>query len=83
MLSLVLLQMWAPKTGIMFSEWVLYVTWQHFDTRGRPLVSRTYMDYPWSPRWDAPQMAQRIMDFVADECIAFKKQCNDLLHHQR
>ncbi|KAH9557005.1 hypothetical protein CY35_07G063000 [Sphagnum magellanicum] len=56
---------------------------QHFDTRGRPLVSRTYMDYPWSPRWDAPQMAQRIMDFVADECIAFKKQCNDLLHHQR
>jgi BRCA1-A complex subunit BRE len=34
---------------------------QHFDTRGRPLVSRTYMDYPWSPRWDAPQMAQRIM----------------------
>jgi hypothetical protein len=61
MLSLVLLQIWAPKTGIMFSEWVLYVTWQHFDTRGRPLVSRTYMDYPWSPRWDAPQMAQRIM----------------------
>jgi hypothetical protein len=46
--------------NVVSKNWY-HVTWQHFDTRGRPLVSRTYMDYPWSPRWDAPQMAQRIM----------------------
>ncbi|KAJ7548284.1 hypothetical protein O6H91_07G005800 [Diphasiastrum complanatum] len=55
---------------------------QHFDSRGRPILSRPYSDYPWSPRWDQTQMSQRIFDFVTDECITFKKYCSEvLLHH--
>ncbi|KAG0592874.1 hypothetical protein KC19_1G286900 [Ceratodon purpureus] len=52
---------------------------QHFDARGKPLVSRPYQDYPWSPRWETSEMAQRIFEFVAEECIAFKRHCNDSL----
>nr|XP_024373968.1 BRISC and BRCA1-A complex member 2-like isoform X2 [Physcomitrium patens] len=52
---------------------------QHFDARGKPLVSRLYQDYPWSPRWEASEMAQRIFDFVAEECLAFKRSCGDIL----
>ncbi|KAK8512565.1 hypothetical protein V6N12_075139 [Hibiscus sabdariffa] len=32
-----------------------------------PLVS----EYPWSPRWEASQMAERILDFLADESLNF------------
>lgn len=55
---------------------------QHFDTMGKP-ITRSYKDYPWSPRWDIHQMIQRIYDFVADECNVFKKYCNDILQYHR
>jgi hypothetical protein len=36
-----------------------------------------------SAEWAVVFSGDNVRDFVADECIAFKKQCNDLLHHQR
>lgn len=40
---------------------------QHFDARGRPIMSRPYTEYPWSPRWEPSQMAQRIL-YVSSSC---------------
>uniref|UniRef100_A0A0D6QZI3 BRISC and BRCA1-A complex member 2 n=1 Tax=Araucaria cunninghamii TaxID=56994 RepID=A0A0D6QZI3_ARACU len=56
---------------------------QHFDSQGMPITSRLYTDIPWSPRWDVSQMAQRIFDFIADECINFKQYCSDALQLHR
>ncbi|KAJ0966976.1 hypothetical protein J5N97_023893 [Dioscorea zingiberensis] len=50
---------------------------QHFTSQGAPLASSPINDYPWSPRWDASQMAERIFDFLVDECLNFKKHCQD------
>ncbi|BBN18245.1 BRCA1-A complex subunit BRE [Marchantia polymorpha subsp. ruderalis] len=56
---------------------------QHFDARGRPIMSRPYTEYPWSPRWEPSHMAQRIFEFALDECDKFKKYCNDILQQHR
>ncbi|KAK2986683.1 hypothetical protein RJ640_020845 [Escallonia rubra] len=50
---------------------------QHFNSQGAPLKSPLLQDYPWSPRWDASEMAERIFDFLAEECLSFKKYCNE------
>ncbi|XP_039135215.1 BRISC and BRCA1-A complex member 2 [Dioscorea cayenensis subsp. rotundata] len=50
---------------------------QHFTSQGVPLMSSPINDYPWSPRWDTPQMAERIFEFLIDECLNFKKHCQD------
>ncbi|KAK3023795.1 hypothetical protein RJ639_043411, partial [Escallonia herrerae] len=49
----------------------------HFNSQGAPLKSPLLQDYPWSPRWDASEMAERIFDFLAEECLSFKKYCNE------
>ncbi|XP_051139977.1 uncharacterized protein LOC127257552 [Andrographis paniculata] len=51
---------------------------QHFNSHGAPMKSPTMDNYPWSPRWEPSQMAERIFDFLAEECLNFKKQCNQL-----
>ncbi|KAJ3672417.1 hypothetical protein LUZ60_007138 [Juncus effusus] len=51
---------------------------QHFNTNCLPVMSTPISDYPWSPRWDNTEMADRIFDFLADECLNFKKYCNEL-----
>ncbi|PIA47533.1 hypothetical protein AQUCO_01400284v1 [Aquilegia coerulea] len=33
---------------------------QHFNSLGTPVMSPPLMDYPWSPRWEEPKMAERI-----------------------
>uniref|UniRef100_A0ACD5ZDL0 Uncharacterized protein n=1 Tax=Avena sativa TaxID=4498 RepID=A0ACD5ZDL0_AVESA len=50
---------------------------QHCNSQGIPITSTQINDYPWSPRWDAPEMVERIYDFLADECQNFKKFCSD------
>lgn len=50
---------------------------QHFNSRGTPIMSPPRVDYPWSPRWEEPKMAERIYEFLAEECLEFKKYCND------
>ncbi|XP_021902400.1 BRISC and BRCA1-A complex member 2 isoform X2 [Carica papaya] len=54
---------------------------QHLNSPGAPIKSNILQDYPWSPRWDAAKMAERIFDFVADESLNFKRQCNEALQH--
>ncbi|KAL3845327.1 hypothetical protein ACJIZ3_002730 [Penstemon smallii] len=51
---------------------------QHFNSQGAPIKSSNLTEYPWSPRWEASQMAGRIFEFLADECLNFKKYCNQL-----
>ncbi|KAK3007666.1 hypothetical protein RJ639_014308 [Escallonia herrerae] len=34
---------------------------QHFNSQGAPLKSPLLQDYPWTPRWDASKMAERIL----------------------
>ncbi|EEF52728.1 Protein BRE, putative [Ricinus communis] len=34
---------------------------QHFNTHGTPVKSSLLADYPWSPRWEISQMAERIL----------------------
>ncbi|KAF9619165.1 hypothetical protein IFM89_005719 [Coptis chinensis] len=55
---------------------------QHFNSQGTPVVSPPLIDYPWSPRWDVLKMAERIFDFLVEECLEFKKYCNDSRHQQ-
>ncbi|KAK9165181.1 hypothetical protein Scep_000372 [Stephania cephalantha] len=55
---------------------------QHFNSQGTPVMSPPLMDYPWSPRWEASQMVERIYEFLAEECLSFKKYCNDSLFQQ-
>ncbi|CAI9763799.1 unnamed protein product [Fraxinus pennsylvanica] len=50
---------------------------QHFISHGAPVKSPLLTDYPWSPRWEASEMAGRIYDFLVDECLNFKKFCNE------
>ncbi|XP_064957978.1 uncharacterized protein LOC135608855 [Musa acuminata AAA Group] len=52
---------------------------QHFNSQGTPISSPLINDYPWSPRWDPPQMAERIFEFLVDECLNFKKFCIDAI----
>ncbi|XP_078161269.1 BRCA1-A complex subunit BRE-like protein [Carex rostrata] len=52
---------------------------QHFNFNGLPIVSSPINDYPWSPRWDNTTMAERIYDFLVEECLNFKKYCNDTI----
>ncbi|KAE9591571.1 hypothetical protein Lal_00038959 [Lupinus albus] len=50
---------------------------QHFNTQMAPMKSRLISDYPWSPRWEIPLMAERICEFLADESLNFKRQCSE------
>lgn len=51
---------------------------QHCSSQGVAIMSPPINDYPWSPRWDASQMAERIFEFLVDECLSFKKYCTDM-----
>ncbi|XP_074585062.1 uncharacterized protein LOC141840874 [Curcuma longa] len=50
---------------------------QHFNSQSLPISSSPMNEYPWSPRWDPAEMAERIFEFVVDECLDFKKFCID------
>ncbi|XP_057987889.1 uncharacterized protein LOC110673832 isoform X2 [Hevea brasiliensis] len=50
---------------------------QHFNSHGAPAKSPLLTEYPWSPRWEASQMAERIFDFLVDESVNFKRHCNE------
>ncbi|KAJ4843660.1 hypothetical protein Tsubulata_010164 [Turnera subulata] len=50
---------------------------QHFNMHGTPVKSTPLSEYPWSPRWEASQMAERMYDFLADESHNFKKYCSE------
>ncbi|KAK7246103.1 hypothetical protein RIF29_40962 [Crotalaria pallida] len=50
---------------------------QHFNSLMVPMKSRLISDYPWSPRWELPLMAERIGEFLADEALNFKRQCSE------
>ncbi|KAH1121539.1 hypothetical protein J1N35_004699 [Gossypium stocksii] len=50
---------------------------QHISPQGIPKKSSLLAEYPWSPRWEASQMAERIFDFLADESLNFKRFCNE------
>ncbi|KAL3734271.1 hypothetical protein ACJRO7_023596 [Eucalyptus globulus] len=50
---------------------------QHFNSQGAPIKSSLLTDYPWSPRWDASQMVERILEFLVDESLNFKRYCNE------
>ncbi|KAL5706008.1 hypothetical protein ACHQM5_024225 [Ranunculus cassubicifolius] len=50
---------------------------QHFNSQGIPVMYPPLVDYPWSPRWDEAKMAERIFEFLAEECTEFKRYCND------
>lgn len=50
---------------------------QHFNSQGAPIKSHLLTEYPWSPRWESSQMAERILEFLVDECLNFKKFCNE------
>ncbi|KAL4575485.1 hypothetical protein LXL04_022330 [Taraxacum kok-saghyz] len=58
---------------------------QHFhSTPGNaPIKSATLQDYPWSPRWDVAEMTERIFEYLMEECLNFKKYCNEVLLQQR
>ncbi|KAG2429608.1 hypothetical protein HXX76_010841 [Chlamydomonas incerta] len=47
------------------------ITLQSVRMLGAPDASRTYRDYPWSPRWAAREMAARIHNWVQDELPNF------------
>uniref|UniRef100_A0A7N0UJH9 BRISC and BRCA1-A complex member 2 n=1 Tax=Kalanchoe fedtschenkoi TaxID=63787 RepID=A0A7N0UJH9_KALFE len=51
---------------------------QHFNSQGSPIKSTPLPDYPWSPRWEASQMAERIFEYLVEECLNFKKYCNEM-----
>lgn len=52
---------------------------QHFNPQCAPIKSPPLTDYPWSPRWEASQMAERIFEFLVEECLNFKKYCNEAI----
>lgn len=56
---------------------------QHFNSQNVPVKSHVISEYPWSPRWETSEMAERIFDFVADECLNFKRYCNETIIQQR
>ncbi|KAK4778554.1 hypothetical protein SAY86_006082 [Trapa natans] len=51
---------------------------QHFSSQHVPIKSAVRTDYPWSPRWEPSQMAERLFDFLVDEGMNFKKYCNEM-----
>ncbi|PIN20705.1 hypothetical protein CDL12_06601 [Handroanthus impetiginosus] len=51
---------------------------QHFNPHNAPVKSPNLAEYPWSPRWELLEMAERIFDFMAEECLNFKKYCNQM-----
>lgn len=54
---------------------------QYFNSQGIP-IRAVVSDYPWSPRWEPPIMAERIFDFLVDESLSFKKQCSEAILQQ-
>ncbi|KAL0904701.1 hypothetical protein M5K25_026838 [Dendrobium thyrsiflorum] len=50
---------------------------QHSNSQGAPIMSPPLNSYPWSPRWDAAEMVERIFDFLVKECLSFKTYCLD------
>lgn len=56
---------------------------QHFNSQGAPIKSNLLQDIPWSPRWDASEMAERLFDHLVEECLNFKKFCSEALVQQR
>ncbi|KAM1329665.1 hypothetical protein ACFX15_041691 [Malus domestica] len=50
---------------------------QHFNHQGVPIKSLPLTEFPWSPRWELPHMAERICDYLTDEAVDFKKHCNE------
>ncbi|KVH90438.1 Brain/reproductive organ-expressed protein [Cynara cardunculus var. scolymus] len=60
-------------------------TFLHFHSHpgNAPIKSAILQDYPWSPRWDVVEMADRIFDYLVEECLNFKKHCNEVLVQQR
>ncbi|RVX03292.1 hypothetical protein CK203_019889 [Vitis vinifera] len=71
----------VPKATASFdaSKFSVYflVILQHFNSQGAPIKSHLLTEYPWSPRWESSQMAERILEFLVDECLNFKKFCNE------
>lgn len=55
---------------------------QHWNSHGSPITSPVN-DYPWSPRWGASQMTERIFEFLVDESLKFKKHCADMAPHSQ
>ncbi|XP_010533382.1 PREDICTED: BRCA1-A complex subunit BRE isoform X2 [Tarenaya hassleriana] len=51
-------------------------SFQHLNQAGVPIKSNL-TDYPWSPRWEAARMAERLYEFLTDEALNFKKYCNE------
>ncbi|XP_027095076.1 uncharacterized protein [Coffea arabica] len=56
---------------------------QHFNSHNVPIKSPIMNDYPWSPRWETSVMAERIFDFLVEECLNFKRYCNETMLQQR
>ncbi|XP_023765817.2 uncharacterized protein LOC111914274 [Lactuca sativa] len=58
---------------------------QHFHSPpgNAPIKSAILQDYPWSPRWDVAEMTERIFEYLMEECLNFKKYCNEVLLQQR
>ncbi|CAH9080854.1 unnamed protein product [Cuscuta epithymum] len=56
---------------------------QHFNSHNVPIKSPAMTDFPWSPRWETSEMAERIFDFLVEECLNFKKYCNEAILLQR
>ncbi|TQE07583.1 hypothetical protein C1H46_006903 [Malus baccata] len=52
-------------------------TFLHFNHQGVPIKSLPLTEFPWSPRWELPHMAERICDYLTDEAVDFKKHCNE------
>ncbi|XP_057481070.1 uncharacterized protein LOC130768029 isoform X1 [Actinidia eriantha] len=55
---------------------------QHFNPSGAPIKSSIITEFPWSPRWESSEMAERFFDFLVEECLNFKKYCNESLLQQ-
>lgn len=56
---------------------------QHFNSSSAPIKSPLLTDFPWSPRWESSEMAERIFDYLVEECLNFKKYCNESQLQQR
>jgi len=56
-------------------------SFQHYKMPGpRPIV-QTFNNYPYSPRWPAPEMANRIKKFLNDEVKNIKKLFEETQKH--
>ncbi|KAL3505401.1 hypothetical protein ACH5RR_035242 [Cinchona calisaya] len=56
---------------------------QHFNYQNVPIKSNLVNEYPWSPRWETSEMAERNFDFLAEECLNFKRYCSEIMLQQR